>query len=155
MDDNVMFSFLKVIRCALLARVLVLLPRGVFPVGARGVSPQEGPLVEHFFFHDGEAVEEQLAEVRVRDGVETLDALASELLDDVSQEEVDAGGGGEVFDGSEKLGGEGFVVGLAAPARLACVVGAQGGMVPSEKHAAAVSSGGHVFAGSRDWRLYA
>jgi hypothetical protein len=62
----------------------------------RRVSPQEGPLVDHFSFDDGEAVEEQLAKVRERDGVETLDALASEPLDDVAEEKIDAGGGGEV-----------------------------------------------------------
>jgi hypothetical protein len=89
----------------------------------------------------------------MRDGVETLDTLASELLDDVAQEEVDARGGAEVLDGGEKLGSEGFVVGLAATAGLARMVGAQGGMVPGKQHAAVVPSGVHVLAGSRERRF--
>jgi hypothetical protein len=75
----------------------------------------------------GETVEEQLAKVGQGDGVLAGDAFASELFNEIAEEEIDFIGGGEVFDGTQKFGGDGFGVwsGTARSASV-CVVGAEG-----------------------------
>jgi len=57
----------------------------------------------------GEAVEEQLADVGLGDGVAAVDAFVSDLLEEIAEITIDGGGGGEILDAGEKFGGEGFV----------------------------------------------
>jgi hypothetical protein len=59
--------------------------------------------------HRGDAAEKELADVGDGDGVETRDAFAGELADEVAEERVDGVGRGEVFHVAEQLGGT-FIV---------------------------------------------
>jgi hypothetical protein len=56
--------------------------------------------------HGGLAGENELRDVGKSDGVTACDALASELPDEIAEEEIDLIGGGETVDVGEKLGGE-------------------------------------------------
>ena len=56
-----------------------------------------------------EAVEEQLGNVGQGDGVAAGDTFAGELPDEIAEESVHGGGGGEVFDVAEEFVGGGFV----------------------------------------------
>src|SRR5438132_6108563 len=60
--------------------------------------------------HGGLAGEDELRDVGQSDGVTAGDALASELPDEIAEEEIDLIGGGETVDVGEKLGGEDFGV---------------------------------------------
>jgi hypothetical protein len=62
------------------------------------------------FGHGRLAGENQLRDVGEGDGIATCDALASELPDEIAEEEIHFIGGGEAVDVVEKLGGEGFGV---------------------------------------------
>jgi hypothetical protein len=55
--------------------------------------------------HYADAVEEELADVSHGDGVFAGDALVGHLGEQIGQEEVDGGGGGEVADAGEERGG--------------------------------------------------
>jgi hypothetical protein len=56
--------------------------------------------------HGGLAGENELRDVGKSDGVTACDALASELPDEIAEDEIDLIGGGETVDVGEKLGGE-------------------------------------------------
>ena len=58
--------------------------------------------------HGGLAGENELGHVGEGDGVAAGDALASELFDEVAEEEIHLVGGGETVDVGQKLGGEDF-----------------------------------------------
>ena len=64
------------------------------------------------FLNAGNGVEEELREIADGERVAAVHALASELLDDVGEERVDAVGGVEITGGLEKLGGERFGIRL-------------------------------------------
>src|SRR4029077_4205862 len=65
----------------------------------------------NFFPQRRETIEEQLAEIGQGYGVAAGDAFASELLNEIAEEEIHGVGGGEVFEIAEELGGEGFGIG--------------------------------------------
>ncbi len=60
--------------------------------------------------HGGLAGENELRDVGEGDGVAAGDALASELPDEIAEEEIHFVGGSETVDVGEKLGGEDFGV---------------------------------------------
>jgi hypothetical protein len=103
--------------------------------------------------HGSLAGEDQLREVGESDGIATRDALASELPDEIAEEEIHFIGGGEAVDVSEKLGGEHFrihggnsrfeAIGVIAAERSRSSVG---GMVLVDQHMAAVAAGVLVLA---------
>ena len=71
-------------------------------------------LFEEFAAAGGEAVEQRLGDVGQDGGVAAGDEAAGGHAQEVSEELVDGGGGGEVLDLGEKLGGESFgILGLA------------------------------------------
>ncbi len=83
---------------------------GDVPDNSRGLVFGKFLLVEEFAAAGGEAVEERLGDVGQDGGVAAGDEAAGGHAEEVSQELVDGCGGGEVLDGAEKLGGEGFSV---------------------------------------------
>jgi hypothetical protein len=91
-------------------------------VGGSVFGGAEGGVVA---VHGGDAAEEELADVGDRDGVESRDAFACELADEVAEERVDGLGGGEVFQIAEEVVGVFIVETLTSLTVLACVVGAQ------------------------------
>jgi hypothetical protein len=66
--------------------------------------------VRTFSGHGGLAGEDELRDVSKSDGVAAVDALASELPDEIAEEEIDLIGGSETVDVGKKLGGEDFRV---------------------------------------------
>ncbi|MFY9527514.1 MAG: hypothetical protein WBC04_06335 [Candidatus Acidiferrales bacterium] len=84
--------------------------------------------------HGGETIEKQLADVGESHRVAAADAIAGKLLEEIAEEEVDGGGGGEVVDPGEQLGGDGFVAGLGG--RAASVMDAESGVAGGEQAAA-------------------
>lgn len=94
--------------------------------------------------HGGEAVEQQLRQIGQSHGVAALDALANQLLSEVAEELVNAGGGAEILDGGKKLGGYGVARGRGSGKTLG-VVGAEFAIGRCE-HAAAVAAGVQVVA---------
>lgn len=71
-----------------------------------------------------------MRDVGKSDGVTAGDALASELPDEIAEEEIDLIGGGETVDVSEKLGGEDFGVdGWDTRFETIGVIGAERGAV--------------------------
>ena len=79
------------------------------------------------FGHGGLAGEDELRDVGQSDGVTAGDALASELPDEIAEEEVDLIGGGETVDVGEKLGGKDF--GVDTRFETIGVIGAERGAV--------------------------
>jgi hypothetical protein len=80
--------------------------------------------------HGGLAGEDELRDVGKSDGVTAGDAPASELPDEIAEEEIDLIGGGETVDVSEKLGGEDFGVdGWDTRFETIGVIGAERGAV--------------------------
>ena len=75
--------------------------------------------------HGGDAAEEELGDVGDGDGVETRDALAGELADEVAEERVDCVGGGEVGQVAEEFGGGVVVMSLVLFFKQAGVMRAQ------------------------------
>jgi hypothetical protein len=74
---------------------------------AVGEAPAFGFIAGCFFSgHGGLAGENQLRDVGESDGIATRDALASELSDEIAQEEIHFIGGGKAVDVVEKLSGE-------------------------------------------------
>ena len=67
-----------------------------------GVGVAEGGVVA---VHGGDAAEEELADVGDGDGVETRDAFACELTDEIAEERVDGVGCGEVLQIVEEFVG--------------------------------------------------
>jgi hypothetical protein len=99
-----------------------------------------------FVGEDGEAGEKELGDVGEGDGVLAGHALASELLEDVAEEEIEGAGGVEAFDVAEELLGEMVVVAALAFHLHAGVMGAKNGTGGSE-HVTAASGGADVPAG--------
>jgi hypothetical protein len=94
--------------------------------------------------------ENQLREVGESDGIATRDALASELPDEIAEEEIHFIGGGEAVDVREEFGGENLGVHLGrSRGKTAGVVGAEGwaggtirwAMIAIDQHVAAVAAG--------------
>jgi hypothetical protein len=75
--------------------------------------------------HGGDAAEEELADVGDGDGVETGDAFAGELADEIAEERVDGVGSGEVFHVVEQFVGNVVAMSLVLFVEQACVVRAQ------------------------------
>ena len=107
----------------------------------------------HFFAQRGEAVEEQLAKVGQGDGVASGNAFASELFDEIAEEEIHGTGGGEVIDFREEIGGEKLRVDRGnIGAKAAGVVGAErrafraicGTLTTVNQHVTAVAFGADV-----------
>lgn len=90
----------------------------------------------------GETVEQQLAEIGKGYGVTTLDALESELPDEIAEEAIDVWSGVEAGDGAKKLGSNlvcgGFGVRFMDLAELG---------VHGREHSAVASLGTEVLAG--------
>ena len=105
--------------------------------------------------HGGLAGEDELRDVGKSDGVAAGDALASELPDEIAEEEIDLVRGGKAVDFSEKLGGEdlGIDNGNAGPETVR-VIGAEGrarcairwAMVLVDEHVASLAFGADVLA---------
>ena len=96
------------------------------------------------FLNTGNGVEEHLREVAEGEGVCAVDALARELFDGVGEERVDTVGGVEIAGAIEKLGGEGFGIGLR-DASLTKVIGTERFVVNAE-HAAMLAARADVLA---------
>jgi hypothetical protein len=94
----------------------------------------------------GEAVEEQLADVGLGDGVAAMDAFVSDLLEEIAEIAVDGSGGGEILDAVEKFGGEGFVRLRRLGKALAQVVGAERVVIWGDEQTAAMAAGVDVTA---------
>jgi hypothetical protein len=75
--------------------------------------------------HGGDAAEEELGDVGDGDGVETRDALAGELADEVAEEGVDCVGRRKVGQIAEEFGGGVVVMSLVLFFKQAGVMGAQ------------------------------
>jgi len=97
-----------------------------------------------FLLNTGDGVEEELREVADGESVLAVNALASELLDGVGEERIDAVGGVEVAGGVEKLGGESSGIGLGG-AGLAKMKRTEGFVVDAE-HAAVLAARTDVLA---------
>ncbi len=104
--------------------------------------------VRTFSGHGGLAGEDELGDVGKSDGVAAVDALASELPDEIAEEEIDLIGGSETVDVGKKLGGEDLGVhGGNGGAETVGVVGAERcarsairrAMVLVDQHVAAVA----------------
>jgi hypothetical protein len=91
------------------------------------------------FLHAGESAEEQLGNIREGYGVLAINALAGELSGNVSKKSVDFAGCGEVAGLVEKLGGEGFRIGLGGLG-LAEMMGAEPVVVGRKVHAATAAA---------------
>ncbi len=103
-----------------------------------------------FSSHGGLAGENELRDIGESDGVTAGDALASELPDEIAEEEIDLIGGGETVDVVEKLGGEDFRIdGGNGGAETVGVVGAEswarsticGTMVLVDQHVTTLPAG--------------
>jgi hypothetical protein len=75
--------------------------------------------------HGGDAAEEELGDVGDGDSVESGDAFAGELADEVAEKRVDGVGGGKVGEVAEEFGGGVVVMSLVLFFEQAGVVGAQ------------------------------
>jgi hypothetical protein len=75
--------------------------------------------------HGGDAAEEELGDIGDGDGVETRDAFAGQLADEIAEERVYRVGGGEVGQIAEELGGGVVVMPLVLFFEQTGVVGAQ------------------------------
>jgi hypothetical protein len=75
--------------------------------------------------HGGDAAEEELGDIGDGDGVETRDAFAGQLADEIAEERVYRVGGGEVGQIAEEFGGGVVVMALVLLFEQACVMGAQ------------------------------
>lgn len=115
--------------------------RNGFAQGLPGFARANGLV---FLLNAGNNVEEELREVADGESVATINALASELLDDVSEERVDAVGGVEIAGGCEKLGGKSFGIGLRS-LRQTKVIRTESFVVDAE-HAAMLAAGTDVLA---------
>ena len=113
---------------------MLIAARGKFATGLAKAGDE--PIVLPFFRgfllggsfsgHGGLAGENELRDIGESDGVTAGDALASELADEIAEEEIDLIGGGETVDIVEKLGGEYFRIdGGNAGAETVGVVGAE------------------------------
>ena len=98
-----------------------------------------------FLVDTGTGVEENLREIAEGESVAAIDALASELFGDVSEERVDAFGGVEIAGAGEKFGTESFGIRLQGGLRLAKVVRTEG-FVGDAQHVAMVAAGREVLA---------
>jgi hypothetical protein len=103
-----------------------------------------------FSSHGGLASEKKLRDVGEGDGVATGDALASELFDEIAQEEIHFIGGRKGVNVAEKFGGEGFGVDSGnARTETIRVVGAEGRVFGTvrgtmsriDQHVAALATG--------------
>jgi hypothetical protein len=112
-----------------------------FAEGLLGLTGAHGLV---FLLNAGDGVEEELREVADGEGVAAVNALASELLDDVGEERVDAVGGVEIAGSLEKLSGERFGIGLGG-LRLTEVIRAKRFVVDA-KHAAMLAARTNVLA---------
>ncbi len=100
-------------------------------------------LVEEFAAAGGEAVEERLSDVGQDGGVTARDEAASGQLEEVGEELVDRGGGGEVLELAEKVGGARFAQGLWG---LAAMLLAERGMARAAELTALAAEGRDVLA---------
>src|SRR5713101_6203720 len=100
--------------------------------------------------HGGLTGENQLRDVGESDGVTAGDALASELPDEIAEEEIHFVSGGEAVDVGKKLGGEEFGIdnGNGGPETVSVVSAERGGrgavrgaMVLVDQHVAALAAG--------------
>jgi hypothetical protein len=79
-----------------------------------------------------DAVQKELREISQSDGVTAGDAFASELFDEIAEEEIHGTGRGEVIYVAEKVGGEDFRFdGRCGSAETIGVVGAERGALGS------------------------
>lgn len=113
-----------------------------FPESLTGLAGANGLVL---LLNAGNGIEKELREVADGEGVAAVNALASELLDGVGEEGVDAVGGVEVAGRVEKFGGDGFGIGLRGEVLLK-VMGAKGVMRGSDGQAAAATGGVEVSA---------
>jgi hypothetical protein len=86
-----------------------------------------------------ESAEQQLGQVAEGDCVLAVDKLAGAQFDDVAKEDVHVAGGSQVAGGVEKFLGESLLIRLG-PCGLPEVMGTQGILVRSSKHAAALAA---------------
>jgi hypothetical protein len=107
------------------------------------------------FGHGGLAGEDELRNVGEGDGVAAPDALASELADEIAEEEIDLIGGSETVDVGEKLCGEDLridrrddsfeTIGVVSAERGA-VRAVRTAMIVVDQHVAAAAFGADVLA---------
>jgi hypothetical protein len=111
--------------------------------------------VRTFSGHGGLAGEDELRDVSKSDGVAAVDALASELPDEIAEEEIDLIGGSETVDVGKKFGGEDLGIDNGnADSETLGVVGAEGralrtvrgAMVLVDQHVTAVALRANVLA---------
>ncbi len=127
------------------------------PDDGHGLVFGKGLLVKKFAAAGGEAVEERLGDIGQDGGVAAGDEAASGHPEEVGEELVDRGGGGEaclslpvrqaggrqVLELAEKLGGDGFAQGLL---RLEAMVLAERGMALGAELTALAAEGRDVLA---------
>jgi len=108
-----------------------------------------------FSGHGGLAGKDELRDVGKSDGVTAGNALASELSDEIAEEEIHFVGGGETVDVGKKLGGEDLGIDDGnADSETVGVIGAErwvlrtvrGAMVLVDQHVAALAFGAEVLA---------
>ncbi len=141
---------------------LLIAARGKF---ATPLAKSSDEAIEHRFVgglgfvcslsgHSGLAGEDKLRDVGKSDGVAAGDALASELPDEIAEEEIHFVGGRETVDVGEELGGEGLRIDSGnGGAETVGVVGAEcwaravrGTMMLIDQHVAALALGADVLA---------
>jgi hypothetical protein len=89
----------------------------------------------------GKAVEEQLADIGLGDGVAAVDAFASDLLEEIAKVAIDGGGGREILDATEELVGDGLVGLERLGVALSEVMGAERIVPLGKERAATVTAG--------------
>jgi hypothetical protein len=98
-----------------------------------------------FFLQRREAIQKQLAHVSDGNRIAALNAFAGELDDEVAEKLINGSGGGEVIERAEKLGGEGFGIGLRDDVMCEMVL-AERIVIGSDEHAATTAAGVDVIA---------
>lgn len=79
--------------------------------------------VASFALHDALTVEQELGDVSERGGVASSDAAMDELLQQVSQKQINSGGLRQIFHALQKIGGKGGGVFRGASSGLALADG--------------------------------
>ena len=134
----------------------------VAAIGARGIQDEAETLVlvigafgvAALAIKGRETIEEQLRDVRRGDGIGAGEALAGNLLEEIVEEAIHRGGGGEIVDGVEKVVGDGIRVGRRPLGHdLGKMMSAEGRMVLGKEEAAAAAGGGDVLAMTGRMRL--
>lgn len=98
-----------------------------------------------FAAHVRKGVEKKLANIGLSESVAAVNLLASHQLEEIAEKEIDAGGRGEILEGTEEFG-DSFVVLGALGLQAAEVVRAETFLGIGGEHAAAMAASVDVLA---------